>query len=79
MVMFDITEGKRPPRPVHPALTDDLWELMERCWAQEPDSRPEMLEVLQVLRSSSVSLFTPMTSAAWRVYLTVLLHAGIPP
>ena len=56
MVMFDITEGGRPPRPLHRALTDELWGLMERCWHQEPHSRPEMSEVLRMLRSSSVFL-----------------------
>jgi len=46
--------GERPPRPTHPTLTDELWELIQRCWDQEPQSRPKILEVAQVLRSQSV-------------------------
>ncbi|KAF9644348.1 kinase-like protein [Thelephora ganbajun] len=55
VAMFDIMEGKRPPRPDHPAFTPDLWELMQRCWKQESHSRPEMSEVLRVLLSSGSS------------------------
>ena len=44
-----IMQGKRPPRPV---ITDDVWALMEMCWDQEPQSRPEMRTVLQDLASS---------------------------
>ena len=50
----NIMKGKRPPRPVHLDLTTELWELMQRCWDQEPRSRPEMSEVLRVLLNSSV-------------------------
>jgi len=41
--------GERPPQPTHQALTDELWNLMQRCWDQEPQSRPEMSEVVQIL------------------------------
>ena len=41
--------GERPPRPTHPALTDELWALMRRCWDQQLSSRPEMAEVLRIL------------------------------
>jgi hypothetical protein len=47
--MLAIMSGKRPPRPTHPALTDELWALMQRCWDQTPRLRPEILEVLNVL------------------------------
>ena len=50
--IHEISSGKRPPRPTHPALTTDLWGLMERCWSQEPCSRPEVSEVLNVLRAA---------------------------
>jgi hypothetical protein len=28
--------GARPFRPECPALTDDLWEVVEACWKQDP-------------------------------------------
>ena len=59
-------EGKRPPRPVHPTFTEDLWTLIQRCWDPEPDSRPETSEVLNVL-SKLVPVYsddhTPIKSA----------------
>lgn len=45
-----IMQGQRPPRPDHPGLTEKLWKLMQRCWDQEPQLRPEMSEVLEVLQ-----------------------------
>ena len=46
-----IIEGRRPPRPTSPVLTDDLWGLMQGCWSQDPQSRPQMLQVLNVVPS----------------------------
>ena len=63
--MFNIIKGKRPPRPDHPAFTPGLWELMQRCWDQESHSRPEMLQVLQALLSSSVSFSPPGSAILW--------------
>ena len=51
---FAIMAGRRPPQPVHPALTDDLWTLMQRCWDHDPHLRPEVSEALQALPSPSV-------------------------
>jgi len=52
--MAGIIEGGRPPRPVHPSFTLELWKLMQRCWDQNPYSRPEISEVLGVLTGLSV-------------------------
>ena len=49
MAVFAILGGERPPRPAHPSCTDDLWVLIQRCWAKDPHSRPEISEVLQNL------------------------------
>ena len=49
-----ISEGVRPERPSHPACTDLLWALMQRCWDHDPGSRPKVSEILQTL-SVSVS------------------------
>ena len=50
-----ILDGKRPARPTHPSLTDELWELVKRCWNQDPHLRPEMSEVLKILSVSLLS------------------------
>ena len=44
--MLAIVGGKRPPRPIHPTLTDRLWGLTRRCWDQEPRRRPQVLQIL---------------------------------
>lgn len=47
LIAVAVWEGKRPPRPTHPSCTDGLWTLIQRCWVQEPQSRPEIHEVSQ--------------------------------
>ena len=46
-----IMGGDRPSRPVHPALTNNLWTSMQRCWNQDLHLRPEVSEVLEVLNN----------------------------
>ena len=47
--MLAIMDNKRPPRPTHPTFTNDLWALMQHCWDQAPDSRPEVSEIVKAL------------------------------
>ena len=47
-----IMSGKRPTRPTHLALTEQLWALVKRCWDQDPHLRPGVSEVLKVLGGS---------------------------
>ncbi|KAF9642512.1 kinase-like protein [Thelephora ganbajun] len=49
VAMSVITKGKRPPRPAHPAFTDNLWTLMQRCWDHDPSLRPQASGVLEIL------------------------------
>ena len=59
----DIEKGERPPRPAHLGVTEELWKLIKRCWDKDPRSRPEALEVLQIiLLGSSVSHSFRLTS-----------------
>ncbi|KAF9644747.1 kinase-like protein, partial [Thelephora ganbajun] len=67
-VMTVIAKGERPPRPEHPAVTDGLWGLIQRCWDQEPRLRPEAAEVLQVLPASA--------PPAWKRLVAYPLSAG---
>ena len=49
LVESELLEGKRPTRPSHPAVIEPLWSLMQRCWDQDPQSRPTVMEVLECL------------------------------
>lgn len=44
-----IIQGKRPPRPTNPIFTDGLWALMQSCWDQQPQCRPQMPGVLEAV------------------------------
>jgi len=52
-VAVGILAGNRPTRPTHPSLTDHLWKMIERCWSQKPQKRPEISEVVLCLRTTS--------------------------
>jgi len=51
-VTVAMMQGVRPLRPPHPALTDELWKLMQSCWHQDRHLRPGASEVLGILRGS---------------------------
>jgi len=60
--MLFTVQGKRPPRPLHPTFTEDLWTLIQCCWDQEPFSRPKISEVaLQLLTLSVCNRLTGHT------------------
>jgi len=44
-VVLDVMRGIRPPRPSLescPNLKDELWDVIQSCWAQDPCQRPTM-------------------------------------
>ena len=48
-----IMNGNRPGRSDHPDFTESLWTLTQRCWSQEPQDRPDIQEVIEVLKELS--------------------------
>ena len=74
--IFAILQGERPSRPTHPSFTEDLWTLTQHCWDQDPHSRPEVSEVVEVLRGSSVSPQSQRPSVSLPGYF--LLYSGSP-
>lgn len=54
--MFKVASSNvRPPRPPEPAekrgLSDEVWSLMQECWAVEPSDRPNMTAVYTRIKS----------------------------
>ncbi|KAH8829920.1 kinase-like domain-containing protein, partial [Flagelloscypha sp. PMI_526] len=45
--MLAVLTGKRPARPSADCMTDELWQLVEQCWDQEPDRRPSCEEIIK--------------------------------
>jgi len=53
-----VLRGERPERPQGPEgnwFTDDIWEILKRCWEHEPGNRPSVDCVLQSLEGASGS------------------------
>jgi len=51
-IIKQVLDGKRPLRPDSLAsypICDDVWELIQRCWAQDPNGRCKMSDVLSAL------------------------------
>jgi hypothetical protein len=62
-----IFSGKRPGRPKGPErvwFTDDVWAVLERCWAHRPVDRPGVEDVLQCLEEASRVWMPPFPQVA---------------
>jgi len=49
VVMLKVMKGERPARPEGAEgarFTDDVWEMLNRCWAHQPEHRPPVVDVL---------------------------------
>jgi len=46
-VFMKVVEGERPPRGAR--FSDDLWNMLELCWAPRPNDRPNIEGVLRCL------------------------------
>ena len=54
-----IIEGERPRRPgglEGMQFTDDLWRMLNQCWAAQPQRRPNVRDILECLGRVSVAL-----------------------
>jgi len=50
-VFVKVLAGERPTREVR--FTEDLWKMMESCWAHQPNNRPGVEDVLQCLEKTT--------------------------
>ncbi|OCH94856.1 kinase-like protein [Obba rivulosa] len=67
-VMNKVLSGGRPDRPYQAmglGLTDDVWEIMQRCWEEDLSARPAACDVLIKLRKSSESAETLKIPQQW--------------
>jgi hypothetical protein len=62
VVMRKVISGERPKRPEEAWFTNDVWEMLERCWAHKPKHRQRPEVVLQRLEEASASWTTPSHS-----------------
>jgi len=55
-VMLKVVEGERPARPEGAEgsrFTDDVWQVLNQCWAHQPKDRPPIADVLECLERVS--------------------------
>ncbi|KAJ7572902.1 kinase-like domain-containing protein [Mycena floridula] len=57
-VGHEVSEGRRPSRPPN-VFSNKLWDLVEKCWRQDPAQRPPAREVVSFLGADST--FQPQT------------------
>jgi hypothetical protein len=60
-ILLNVLQGRRPRRPTSDdcggqVFPESLWELVQRCWAQAPESRPTMNGVVNDLSLCSLQL-----------------------
>jgi len=52
VVIAKVVKGTRPERPEVSQVDDALWNLLTRCWDQDPKCRPSIAEVLKTLTAA---------------------------
>ena len=55
-VLYGVLDGERPKRPKGEAgklLTNDVWDVVERCWKAEPSKRASAEDMLRCLEGRS--------------------------
>lgn len=55
-VVMSVLKGARPARPSHAlsikrGLDDEVWRVIEACWAQKPSERPTAARVVEQFQS----------------------------
>ena len=71
--MMKLNDRKRPPMPSNldalpggdSPITGELLDLMQRCWSQDPPSRPGFEEIVNILRGLHVSLTLDLGLWGW--------------
>jgi len=73
-VIRKVIDGERPERPqgvVGAWFVDDVWGMVERCWASRPENRPDVGAVLRCLERVSELFRSPSpTEEYWGVGAT---------
>jgi tetratricopeptide (TPR) repeat protein len=74
-VMIQVMRGARPSKPsasIEVGFTDDLWDIMQRGWAETPSDRPSLAEFWQVIAPGEITLREHQTVTLLRQALDLL-------
>jgi hypothetical protein len=50
-VIFSVFQNDRPSRPVHPEVSDRVWNMIQRCWERDPFQRMTAADVVELLEA----------------------------
>jgi serine/threonine protein kinase len=50
-VILSVFQNERPSRPAHPQVSDRVWNMIQRCWNEDPFNRMTAAEVVDVLEA----------------------------
>ncbi|KAK2463326.1 hypothetical protein APHAL10511_004637 [Amanita phalloides] len=53
-----VTSGRRPDRPTEPRMANDVWNLIQDCWASNPSERPTMEDVVAKMTCTDAEVQT---------------------
>jgi len=73
VVIRKVVDGERPARPEGVKgvwFADNLWEMMELCWAARPENRPNVAAVFECLEQVSKDWEPPSPQAEGNVVET---------
>ncbi|KAJ7588081.1 kinase-like domain-containing protein [Mycena floridula] len=77
-VIKQVLNGVRPDRPDSAKLYDKTWELMQDCWAADPDNRPTASQVVERLSSFPDTTVT-RSQTKWDESFPRSLRASLRP
>ncbi|KAF8333300.1 kinase-like domain-containing protein [Amanita rubescens] len=73
-----ISRGILPPLLHEPPLSDEAWDMIQRCWIRKPEERPRIEDVAQRMMALYQSAITP-TNARNLFYSEMLRKLSLPP
>ncbi|KAJ7815920.1 kinase-like domain-containing protein [Mycena leptocephala] len=62
-VMFKVIEGQRPRRSL--SIPNDVWDLMEECWKEDPAARPSAKRIVSRLRDHPICAIPTDAASDW--------------
>lgn len=50
-VILSVFQNERPSRPAHPEVSDRVWNMIQKCWNEDPFNRMTAADVVDVLEA----------------------------
>lgn len=74
-VMYKVMQGDRPQRSSR--IPDEVWNLMQECWKENPDERPSSEHVVFRLRDRPIGAVPTNTVSDWDPWYTSKFRSSL--